>query len=68
MLELSVTIITECESCSTNLNTPDSYAHMGLVTLMRDIIFWRESDKQYSIWTFRGVVSYRCTHLVRQLV
>ena len=41
----------ECESCTTNLNTPAPYAYMSHIT------FWRENDKQYSIWTFRGVVS-----------
>ena len=57
MLELSVTSMRECESCTTNLNTPAPYAHMGLVTLMSHMTFWRENDKQYSIWIFRGVVS-----------
>ena len=31
---------------------------MGLVTLMSHMIFWRENDKKYSIWIFRGVVSW----------
>ena len=57
MLELSVTSMRECESCTTNLNTPAPYAHMGLVALMSYETFWRENDKKYSIWTFRGVVS-----------
>ena len=56
MLELSVTSMRKCESCTTNLNTPAPYAHMGLVTLMSHMKFWRENDKQYSVWTFRGVV------------
>ena len=56
MLELSVTSMRESESCTTNLNTPVPYTHMGLVTLMSHMIFWRENDKQHPIWTFRGVV------------
>ena len=32
--------------------------HMGLVTLMSHMTFWRENDKQYSIWTFRGVLTF----------
>ena len=32
ILELSVTSMRECESCTTNLNTPAPYAHVGLVT------------------------------------
>ena len=42
MLELSVTSMRDCESCTTNLNTPALYAHMGLVTLMSHMTFWRE--------------------------
>ena len=61
MLELSVISMRECESCTTNLNTPAPYAHIGLVTLMSPMTFWRENDKQYSIWTFWGVVSLGCT-------
>ena len=57
MLEFSVTSMRECESCATNFNTPPPYVHMGLVTLMSHMTFWRENDKQYSIWIFRGVVS-----------
>ena len=57
MLELSVTSMRECGNCTTNLNAPAPYAQMGLVTLMSHMTFWRENDKQYSIWTFRGVVS-----------
>ena len=57
MLELSVTSMRECESCTKNLNTPAPYAHVGLVTLMSHMTFWRENDKKYSIWTFTGVVS-----------
>ena len=41
MLELSVTSMRECESCTRNLNTPAPYAHMGLVTLMSHKTFWR---------------------------
>ena len=48
----------ECESRTTNLNTPAPYAHMGLVTLMSHMTFWRENDKKYSIWTFRGVLTF----------
>ena len=57
MLELSVSSMRECESCTINLNTPAPYAHMGQVTVMSHMTFWRENDKQYSIWTFRCVVS-----------
>ena len=32
MLELSVTSMRKCKSCTTNLNNPAPYAHMGLVT------------------------------------
>ena len=32
MLELSVTSMKECESCTTSFNTPAPYAHMGLET------------------------------------
>ena len=32
--------------------------HMGLVTLMSHMTFWRETNKQCSIWTFRCVVSF----------
>ena len=45
MLELSVTSMRECESYTTNLNTPAPYAHMGLVTLMSHMTFSRETDK-----------------------
>ena len=58
MFELSVTSMRECESCTTNLNTPAPYAYVGLVTLMSHMTFWRENDKQYSIWTFRGVLTF----------
>ena len=51
-----MTSMRECESCTTNLSTPAPNAHMGLVTLMNHMAFWRENNKQYSIWTFRDVV------------
>ena len=43
------------ECCTTNVNMPAPYAHMGLVTLMSHMKFLRENDKQHSIWTFRGI-------------
>ena len=39
MLELSVTSMREYESCTTNMNTPAPYTHMGHVTLMSHLKF-----------------------------
>ena len=46
----------ECESCTTNLNTPAPNTHGPSNTNESHDIFGGENDKQYSIWTFRGVV------------